>query len=198
MITDNLTDIVTVAQAGGGMKVGDWITLAAVLVALGLGVASLRQTQMQQKRERRERLLNEIIEWASEIQNAGLKIDMAPNKTQTAIGAEILLRYGIPFSKNDYICQIVKDLFPELRPIILKLTDTFVGFMFLKSKDFGIESPESSFKGTRYSQIIESIKQESNKPENSIEHLLHEYSVNLAYYANELLKKSADRKSRLV
>jgi hypothetical protein len=50
----------------GGMEVGDWITLAAVIVALGLGVASILQTQILQKRERRERLLNEIIEWAKE------------------------------------------------------------------------------------------------------------------------------------
>jgi hypothetical protein len=46
------------------MEVGDWITLAAVIVALGLGVAAILQTQSLQKRERRERLLNEIIDWA--------------------------------------------------------------------------------------------------------------------------------------
>jgi len=51
----------------GGMEVGDWITLAAVIVALGLGLSSLIQTHMLQKRERKERLLNEIIEWASNI-----------------------------------------------------------------------------------------------------------------------------------
>ena len=49
------------------MEVGDWITLVAVIVALGLGVSSLVQTQSLQKRERKERLLNEIIQWAIEI-----------------------------------------------------------------------------------------------------------------------------------
>jgi hypothetical protein len=53
------------------MEVGDWITLAAVLVALGLGLYSLIQTHNLQKRERKERLLNEIIEWAVGI----LKLD---------------------------------------------------------------------------------------------------------------------------
>ena len=59
------------------MEIGDWITLisamivglatmAAVVVALGIGLASLWQTQSLQKRERKERLLNEIIEWATE------------------------------------------------------------------------------------------------------------------------------------
>ena len=46
------------------MEVGDWITLAAVMVALGLGVASILHTSSMQKGERRERILNEIIEWA--------------------------------------------------------------------------------------------------------------------------------------
>ena len=36
-------------------------------IALGLGLSSLIQTQRLQKRERRERLLNEIIEWAESI-----------------------------------------------------------------------------------------------------------------------------------
>jgi hypothetical protein len=46
------------------MEVGDWITLGAVVVALGIGVASIIHTQSLQRKERRERLLNEIIEWA--------------------------------------------------------------------------------------------------------------------------------------
>lgn len=50
-----------------GMGVGDWITLVAVIVALGIGVASILYTQRLQKKERKERLLNEIIEWAEEI-----------------------------------------------------------------------------------------------------------------------------------
>ncbi len=47
------------------MEVTDWITLAAVVVALGLGVASIIQTQKLQKKERKGRLLNEIIQWAT-------------------------------------------------------------------------------------------------------------------------------------
>jgi hypothetical protein len=46
------------------MDIGDWITLAAVLVALGIGIASILHTRGLQRKERRERLLNEIIEWA--------------------------------------------------------------------------------------------------------------------------------------
>lgn len=46
-------------------------TLAAVIVALGLGVSSIIQTQKLQKREKRERELNEIIEWAEKVLGSG-------------------------------------------------------------------------------------------------------------------------------
>ncbi len=61
MATDNTTGLLQI------MNIDSWITLAAVLVALGIGVASILQTQNLQKRERRERLLNEIIEWAVDV-----------------------------------------------------------------------------------------------------------------------------------
>jgi len=49
------------------MEITGWITLAAVLVALGIGVSSLIQTNKLKKAEKRERLLNEIIEWAVDV-----------------------------------------------------------------------------------------------------------------------------------
>ena len=59
------------------MGITDWLMLAAVIVALGLGVTSILHTQSLQKRERRERLLNEIIEWAVDI----LKFSPMPKQT---------------------------------------------------------------------------------------------------------------------
>jgi hypothetical protein len=47
--------------------IGAGITLLAVLVALGIGIASILHTRSIQKKERKERLLNEIIEWAADI-----------------------------------------------------------------------------------------------------------------------------------
>jgi len=44
-----------------------WITLFAVIVALGIGIASIIHTEIIQKRERKHRLLNEITEWATKI-----------------------------------------------------------------------------------------------------------------------------------
>jgi hypothetical protein len=57
------------------MEISDRITLAAVIVALILGVSSLIQTQRLQKRERKERLLNEIIEWAIDVSKRGADIN---------------------------------------------------------------------------------------------------------------------------
>ncbi len=48
------------------MEIGDWITLAAVVVALSIGVASIIQTNKLQKRERKERILSEIVDWVSD------------------------------------------------------------------------------------------------------------------------------------
>jgi len=63
------------------MEIGDWITLFAVIVALGIGVASILHTQNLQKKERREKLLNEIIEWAEDVaDNAALGHRGFPSK----------------------------------------------------------------------------------------------------------------------
>ena len=52
------------------MDIGDWITLAAILVALSLGLSSLFQTQRLQKRARKEKILNEILEWSLDIEKS--------------------------------------------------------------------------------------------------------------------------------
>jgi len=54
------------------MEITGWITLAAVLVALGIGVSSIVQTNRLKTAEKRERLLNEIIEWALDLNKCGM------------------------------------------------------------------------------------------------------------------------------
>jgi hypothetical protein len=49
------------------MEWGDWLTLAAVIVALSIGVSSIIQTSRIRKQDRKEAILREIIDWASEI-----------------------------------------------------------------------------------------------------------------------------------
>jgi hypothetical protein len=59
------------------MEITGWITLAAVIVALGIGVASILQTHRLQERERKERLLNEIIDWAVDVTKGELLMEFA-------------------------------------------------------------------------------------------------------------------------
>ena len=49
------------------MVIGDWITLVAVIIALTLGVLALIQTNHIQKRHYKHLLINEIIDWETEI-----------------------------------------------------------------------------------------------------------------------------------
>lgn len=53
------------------MQYSAWITLAAVVVALAIGVTSIWHTRNMQKREHRHRLLDEIIKWATDILKGG-------------------------------------------------------------------------------------------------------------------------------
>jgi len=52
------------------------ITFLAVIVALGIGISSLIQTKRLQQSERRERLLNEIIEWALDVAKCGSTVNI--------------------------------------------------------------------------------------------------------------------------
>ena len=60
------------------MGTSDGITLAAVIVALGIGVTSIIQTKRIQKRTYKHALLKEIIDWATDVGSPkyGLNIDV--------------------------------------------------------------------------------------------------------------------------
>jgi len=49
------------------MLLGNWITLSAVIIALTLGVLAMIQTKRIQQRQYKHMLINEIIDWATEI-----------------------------------------------------------------------------------------------------------------------------------
>jgi hypothetical protein len=95
-----------------GLWLKDWstplsaiATLAAVIVALTIGVVSLKQSQIYQKRERKERLLNEIIEWARNIieyDNSEVlySIDKAVEKDNPAMKSLLL-----SMNENTYYLQ---------------------------------------------------------------------------------------------
>jgi len=112
----------------GGMEVGDWITLGAVVVALVIGVSSILHTQNLQKRERKERLLNEIIEWAIDVAKCGLEkdlpdtsrtTDMNDGKLHLAYSTNILAKsYQSMRGRNQYISQIVLTFGQDLQEAV--------------------------------------------------------------------------------
>ena len=102
------------------MEIGDWITLFAVIVALGIGVASILHTQNLQKKERRERLLNEIIEWAEDVaDNAalghrGLPSKLTANAEWTDYLHNLFHRYHKALVRSEQIKEIALTFGGEL------------------------------------------------------------------------------------
>ena len=104
----------------GGMDIGDWITLGAVIVALGIGVASILHTRSLQKREHKDRLLNEIIEWAEDVaDNAalghrGLPSKLTANTEWTDYLHNLFHRYHKALVRSEQIKEIALTFGGEL------------------------------------------------------------------------------------
>ena len=103
----------------GYMEIGDWITLVAVLVALGIGVASILHTRSMQKRERRERLLNEIIEWGESIRKSSFVFNLAELISVLQLTGDNKRR--VLALKIDYECRIVGARYTYLKNIASEL-----------------------------------------------------------------------------
>ena len=94
------------------MDISDGITLGAVVVALVIGVSSIIQTQRLQRRERRERLLNEIIQWAIDVDICLLELDhiTLALKLDTWFGKstlpDLLSRFKMALERSKYITKI--------------------------------------------------------------------------------------------
>ncbi|MGB2814737.1 MAG: hypothetical protein WBC50_07950 [Dehalococcoidales bacterium] len=76
------------------MEVGDWITLGAVIVALGVGVASIIHTNILQRKARKERLLDDIIEWAMSIESRGIEKDVLMSRNQRDLKSFMFDSFG--------------------------------------------------------------------------------------------------------
>jgi len=112
------------------------ITLLAVFVALGIGVASILHTQSMQKRERKERLLNEIIEWAIDIAKCGLekewkhitvqfeKDDPRSDRFVSAFFNELARNFEAMEGRSQYIRTIALKFEESLQQHVKELIET--------------------------------------------------------------------------
>lgn len=121
-----------------GMDISDWINIiSAILIGGGtlfLGVMALltiRQTRSIQKAERRERLLDEIIEWAVDMLECEAEVSTAPLQAgvtdQNVLAAfmrlSLLLKYRNVDARSEYVRQIALHFEEELQFAVKKATD---------------------------------------------------------------------------
>jgi hypothetical protein len=118
------------------MEIGDWITLAAVLVALGLGVASILHTRSMQKRERKERLIKEIIDWAIEVNSCSLGkynpaakdvLSLATSKASPTsltkmIALELQTKFNVLNSTSIYLLSLRKKIFSKYNDLAISIS----------------------------------------------------------------------------
>jgi hypothetical protein len=119
------------------------------------------QEEKLRERERKERLLDKIVEWASDINTASLNklapSDLTP-KGMLAYRTNTMLRYGQTLSKSVYIKSIaVKYFNTELADHIDNVLDATVVFMFVEGHLLGMDDLDDAFEG-KYSDIINQVK----------------------------------------
>ena len=150
---------------------------------------------LKEKRDRKERLLKEIIDWVTDIQKGSLDVGIPvtggldPKSERKRMEANILLKYAIPFSKNEYIRAIARKGFKkELECDVENAINIFTAFLFLKGQSFGMENAKKPFRGTAL-KIIEEVEKQINEDKKTIDQLLTEYSEELSKSMNILLIK---------
>ena len=204
------------------MTTDNWLAISAgvtFLLALAAFLA-IWQNRGIQKRNRRERLLKEIIEWATKIHTASLKTDLPKidpslelyieekaegnqeiiegikrnivNKEHYRIEVETLFKYSIPCSRAEYIRALASENFEghRLVKIVADIIDNLVALMFLRGMGIGIENPKEGF-GESAIVIMNRVEEELENPVSTIDNLLKEYAKELSGFVNALFTDAA-------
>jgi len=159
------------------MEIGDWITLAAVLVALGIGVASIWHTRSMQKKERRERLLNEIIEWAADAGKPKYALNVASLSSSTVSEKDQQLFYRV--GQASYIDALI-----VRSEYISKIASTFT-----QNLGTAVENLKNDLEN--HSQLIQDWIQDKVDAAD-----IGKDEAVLGKSANEVLRKAAKIKTR--
>jgi len=204
------------------MALENWIAISAIATFI-LAVAAfwaIWQNRGIQKRNRRERLLNEIIEWATEIHTASLKTDLPKidpslelyieekaegnqeiiegikrnivNKEHYRIEVETLFKYSIPCSRAEYIRALASENFKGhgIIKIVDDIIDNLVALMFLRGMEIGNENPKRGF-GESAIVIMNRVEEELKNPVSTIDSLLKKYAKELSRSVNALFTDAA-------
>jgi hypothetical protein len=191
------------------MGTSDCISLiSAILIGggtLALAVMtwkSIRQSRMIQEAEKKERLLNEIIEWAENINIASLTPDISLiarttgdiQILSTERDANTLMRYGISRSKATSILTIVEERFKEaLLKHLNKALNELNEFMYVKQMMLYETLPdEKDFPNS----LVNKMTKEIAKGDKSFDKLFEDHAKNLADSIRELIKEATKLKAR--
>jgi len=94
---------------------GTGILAIATIILAFFTYWNIRSRSAQEKRDRKERWLNEIIEWATDIKRCGWEVEYTiPSETtkvdiemfQLQMSANRLSRFMVPSAKNKYVTEI--------------------------------------------------------------------------------------------
>jgi hypothetical protein len=158
------------------MAVGDWITLIAVVIALTFGVLALVQTNRIQKKQYRHLLINEIIDWATEIIDS-FRIENVPIVGNTDLETarkrvltnKFFKLWGLD-SKTEYMKHIATS-FPEVSD---KLTEV----------------------GANLNALLEIFREVVHKKEEKPEDILDSYFRRLDKSAEEVIQLAIQVKTK--
>lgn len=180
------------------------LILAAATFLLAIAAFwSIWQNYLIHKKKTKTDLLYKIVDWALEIQNNSLEVNIPLNAElptpQMRVYAEAnsLFKYGITFTKNTHISAIADKAFKkDLKKEVEETIEIFTAFLFLKGTAFGMENAREGFGGTAILIIDELEKQIKDDPA-KLSQLNEEYSKKIAKSANKLLIKTGEMAARL-
>ncbi len=171
------------------------VLASATFILAGMAFWTIQQNYRIHTKKSKVELLDRILEWTLEIQTNSLKVNipLTTELSSSQIGrnakANSLLRYGITFAKNEYIRAIARTAFrQELAGEVDNTINTFTAFLYLKGKEFGMQNPRESFRGTAI-PIIDGVEREIGSDPKMLNDLLAKYNERIATAANSLLIK---------
>ena len=117
--------------------------LSAIIIALIFGVWSLVQTKNIQKAERKQRLLNEIMDWARDLLMCGSEMftqptpEISPTTRMVHGISSLYLRYRATNAKSKYVEKIASDFRQNLLQDVLSVTSKLKELIILLEDSIG-------------------------------------------------------------
>ena len=117
------------------MGITNWLTLGAIAVALGIGVTAILQIKRIQKKERRQRLLNEIIEWSKDVINctSELNIPLVRGVDRTTMliygRSNLYFKYRSVNARSSYVREIAAIFGVNLSSAVISVTSKIGEFI---------------------------------------------------------------------